>query len=329
MASQKTRVFITGATGYIGGAILKLLLEQSDLTISALVRGEENAQKLKALNVEPIVGSLDDTQKILDASAAADVVINTANVDHEASAKAIIEGLRKRGVQNGKKPILIHTSGTAVLNAGPLGDRNDELKTETDLGNPNGSIALDAPHRNVDNLVLNASKAGDVDIVIICPPLIYGVAEGNPFNNRSQQVPLTIKTAIKNGVVNYVGNGKHVWNNVHVLDLADLYLLLLRKIQAGAAPLGTDGYFFAENGENDFVQIAEGISKHLKENGVNAGTASADGKELEIFGPWARLALGYNSRGKAEKARALGWKPSRPSLLDTLAEEVKYRVENK
>eukprot|EP01119_Soliformovum_irregulare_P004630 TRINITY_DN15695_c0_g1_i1.p1 TRINITY_DN15695_c0_g1~~TRINITY_DN15695_c0_g1_i1.p1 ORF type:complete len:342 (+),score=99.57 TRINITY_DN15695_c0_g1_i1:41-1027(+) len=327
--AQKSHVFITGATGYIGGAILHLLLQQPDLTVSALVRGEENAKKLQSLNVEPVLGSLDDTEIIKKSSAAADIVIHTANVDHDTSAQAIIDGLRQRGSKDGRKPILIHTSGTAVLNDEPLGDRSETFRTEADLGNPNGSIALNAPHRNVDNLVLNESKAGDIDIVIICPCMIYGVAEGNPFNQRSQQIPLTIKTAIKEGKTYYVGKGKHVWNNVHVLDLADFYLLLLRKVQEGKAPLGTDGYYFCENGENDFIELTNAIASELKKNGITAEPASADGKELEILGPWARLALGYNSRGKAEKARSLGWKPSRPSLIETLPEEVKYRVQNK
>ncbi|KAL0486988.1 NAD(P)-binding protein [Acrasis kona] len=325
--SQKTSVFITGATGYIGGAILHLLLQQSDLSVSALVRGEENAKKLKSLNVEPILGSLDSTDIIVKAASQADIVINTANVDHIGSAQAIIDGLRKRGSVNGKKPILLHTSGTAVLNDPPLGERSETFRTESDLGNTEGSIALDAPHRDVDILVLNASKTGDVDIAIICPCMIYGVAEGNTFNQRSQQIPLTINAAIKEGKVYYVGKGKHVWNNVHVLDLADLFLLLLRKIQEGKAPIGTDGYYFAENGENDFIEITTAISNELKKNGLQAEPASSEGKEFEIWGNFAHIALGYNSRGKAEKARTLGWKPSRPSLVETIPEEVQYRVQ--
>src|SRR3989338_10359686 len=102
-----TSIFLTGATGYIGGSVLTSLLQNKKYKVTALVRAQEKATLLQELGVTPLVGSLDDLELITNASAQADVVINTADCDHLASAQAIVAGLERKHKETSKKDIFI------------------------------------------------------------------------------------------------------------------------------------------------------------------------------------------------------------------------------
>jgi hypothetical protein len=86
----------------------------------------------------------------------------------------------------------------------------------------------------------------------VCPPTIYGVGAGTAGNTRSAQVPELTKGTLKRGEAFQVTAGKSIWNNVHIDDLSQLYLLLTEDAAAGGkkATWGTEGYYFAENGEH-------------------------------------------------------------------------------
>lgn len=127
-----------------------------------------------------------------------------------------------------------------------------------------------------------------------------------------------------------------MWNNVHVGDLADLFSLLLEKALQGKAPTGKDGYFFAENGESNLLAVAEELARVLHQKGISQFTTSeefpkevADERKLLLLftgrsDRGSEKHPGLNSRGKAEKGKSLGWKPHRPSLIESVAEEVDY-----
>lgn len=167
-----TSIFLTGATGYIGGSLLKLLLpELSKYHIAALVRDEPRAKKLRELGVqETVIGDLDSSEVLINAASKADIAIHTANSsDHIESVRSIIAGLEKRGVTNGRKPVLFHTSGSGVLvsTQDPKGQKIDKVFTsEADIGNIDGH-PKDAFHRNVDLEVLRAGQRGMIDVVIV------------------------------------------------------------------------------------------------------------------------------------------------------------------
>ncbi|KAJ8456488.1 hypothetical protein ONZ45_g18698 [Pleurotus djamor] len=115
---SKVNVFLTGAMGYIGGAALVRLLARpnaSSFQFNALVRSPEKAEKLKSIGVNPIIGSLDDTELIQKWASSSDVVLSMADADHMQSVKAMLAGLKERHDATGKAPIFIHTSGTGVL----------------------------------------------------------------------------------------------------------------------------------------------------------------------------------------------------------------------
>jgi len=328
-----TRIFLTGVTGYIGGTVFNVLRQNKDYSITVLVRREDQAKKLKELGAQVVIGDLESYDLIKEESSKVDVVINTANVDHLGSTKAIIEGLELRAKQGGKKPFLLHTSGTGVLldlKEGVLGEKGSEVWNEATLGDIDG-IGKDRLHREVDIEVLKAGDSGRIDTAIICPPLIYGTGSG-PFNTHSYQLPGLVQTAILHKQAYHGGKGLNVWNNVHVLDLADLYAVLLENALQGKAPVNRDGYYFAENGELNFLELTDEIARVLHARGVAESPKSKDlpteGQD-KLIHKFVLLSTGYESRGKAEKGKKLGWKPHRPSVLQSVTEEVDYWLPQK
>lgn len=107
---------------------------------------------------------------------------------------------------------------------------NDDVYADT-----HDNIPVTAWHRDVDLEVYAAGKTGLLDIFIVCPPLIYGTSNG-PFKRDSQQVPGLIQCSLKHGKAVFVGKGKNVWNNVHIDDLSNFYVLLAEKALVGEAP---------------------------------------------------------------------------------------------
>lgn len=177
------------------------------------------------------------------------------------------------------------------------------------------------PHRNVDVIVLGAPP--HVHTAIVCPPCIYGEGTG-PGNRNSAQVPLLIQRTLKRGKGFTVAGGNNQWNNVHVLDLAQVFLKLTEAAaeRAGSgADWDQDGYYFTENGAQLWGDVAREIAKRAKALGYlstdQVDDLSVD-KVLELH-PFGHILWGSNSKGKAERARnRLGWVPKEPALEDTL-----------
>jgi nucleoside-diphosphate-sugar epimerase len=333
--NNKFEVFLTGATGFIGGSIFTRLIKKlhngENFHLTALVKEKKLADEMstKFPQVKFLLGSLDDSQLLEEAASKADFVINVANVDHLLAAKALIEGLKKHGKATGKKPILLQGSGTAVLSEekhiGELSDKvwTDDMMTDLNAINPK------APHRLVELEVLQAPSCGLLDVAIVCPPMIYGVSDG-PYPRHSKQVPLMIRNGIESKRAMYVGNGKNMWSNVHIADLADFYMILfdtLLKVDLATREklVNKFGYYFCENGELTIKDIANKIEDCLFKHKIVPFSEASGISHEDIYGHYGFTE--YNSRSRAERARKLGWKPKGAPLLDTISEEVAYWVE--
>ncbi|KAH9945012.1 uncharacterized protein BXZ73DRAFT_95999 [Epithele typhae] len=225
--TTKTSIFLTGATGLIDGSVLARLLahpKAADFEIIALVRSEAKGRLLQAnFGVKPLVGSLQDVDKIAAVSEAANVIINTADCDDLPSAEAILSGMKARHDKTGEVPILIHTSGTAML----INDAKGVYLAETVYDDMNleqiKSIPPSALHRHVDIPIVEADVAGYIRAHIVAPSVVYGVAKhalvdagiANPFSMCGQ---LLARAAIKRGRPVIVGEGKCSWSHVHIDD---------------------------------------------------------------------------------------------------------------
>jgi nucleoside-diphosphate-sugar epimerase len=317
--STKTNIFLTGATGYIGGSVLSRFMKHPNATsfnITTLVRSPEKAEKLKSFGVHPVVGSHSDLALVEKLVAKADVVIATADADDLGAAKATLKGLKTRYTETGIPPIFIHTSGTGVLMDSAAGDHIDD--TIYDDANPDQIETLGdtQPHRNVDLELLKADKEGYVKAYIILPSTIYGIATGelvdrgiqNPY---SQQVPRLIQVALSRGRAGMVGRGKNVWPNVHIDEVADLYIVLYDSIVTDPATgHGREGIYFGINGEHSLYDVAKAIGEAIVALGKadNPEPTTFTKEEIDKYFQGSSF-FGTNSRGVANRSRSIGWKP--------------------
>jgi nucleoside-diphosphate-sugar epimerase len=295
-------IFLTGAAGYIGGSVAVRLIEAGH-RVRGLVRTSEKAALLAKHGVQPVVGTLEDAGLLTREAREADGVINAANADHSSSARALITALRATG-----KPLL-HTSGSSVIGDDARGNR--VTQTIFDEDTPFVVPAAKQHRRDIDLMILRAADDG-VRSAVICPSNIYGTGRG--VNPRSAQIPFLADNARGQGFVQIIGQGVNRWSNVHIDDVAELYLLALAKAPAGA-------FYFAENGEASFGEIGDAIAARL---GLGPVKSFAAELAAEKWGESrAYYSFGSNSRVRAKRARReLGWTPRHSSVTSWIVSEM-------
>ncbi|CAK7268319.1 hypothetical protein SEPCBS57363_003032 [Sporothrix epigloea] len=356
------KIFLLGATGYIGGdAFYALYNAHPEYDYTLLVRSQSRADVVTkafpgAENIHFVFGNLDSADVISEAAAAADVVLHAGNsADDQPSTQAIVDGLLKS--HSASKPgVYIHVSGTGLLvwydtknkrfGQPPLADQtyNDYEGVERLVS----GMPEDAPHRDVDLIVLRAAAAhpDSLRTAIVAPPTIYGHGRG-PGNQRSMQVPGLAKYLLKKGYAPIAeGSGETVWDNVYVWDLSALFV---RLVEAGLNPeqrdntagnkspggiFGTHAYYFAAAGTHRWSDVAKQLAASAVEQRFLA-SAEATNESLEMLlaedapgSKGTRQTWAVNSHGEAVRAaKLLGWKPVGPSLKASipsdLAEEAK------
>jgi nucleoside-diphosphate-sugar epimerase len=295
-------IFVTGATGFIGGTVARRLIE-AGYEVHGLVRDEMRANKIAALGIVPVIGSLDDHEILIREARRSAGVIHTADSDHAAAIEALIEGLA------GSDHPLLHTSGSSVIGDDARGLSLAEAIFDEDT--PFVVDPMKQPRRDIELRVQGAAKQG-VRSVVICPSNIYGTGTG--LNPRSVQIPFLVDQARESGVVQIVGTGVNRWSNVHIEDIADLFLLALEGAPAGS-------YYFAENGEASFFDIGASIALRLGLGPTAPWTAE---QAAEKWGEMhAYFTFGSNSRVSSRKAREqLGWVPKHNSALRWIEREM-------
>jgi len=295
------KVLITGVNGYIGGTIANLLINKG-YEVAGLVRRPELIAPLAKLGIKAIAGSIDNAPILKTAAAEADAVIHTASHIDPYSIDVLLDTLKGTG------KALIHTSGSSILGRKEYGAASSFVYTED---YPVAPRVERVAWTGINNHVLQAATAGIRTIVII-PTMVYGVGTG--LHKDSIQLPLIWKNAVANGKGIYVEKGESIWSNVHVADLAELYLKALAKAPAGSA-------FYAENGEASFKEIAAAMSRKL---GVQETLSLSMNEAISLFGAdMAHYGLASNSRASSEKARQmLGWQPSINGIFDYIQNEI-------
>ncbi|KAF8817125.1 NAD(P)-binding protein [Phlegmacium glaucopus] len=316
--SSKLNIFITGATGFIGGSVVARLLQHPDaksFQITALVRSTEKAEKLKTLGLHTIIGSYTDNDLsfLTEAAAHADVVFAIADADNVTPARAILKGMKQKHEKDGRLPILIHTLGNPFFIIAVIMDDARGMH-----GNHTVYSDLDVD-KLIDNLILEADKAGYLKSYIILPGTIFGLATGplvdlGVQNIQSIQIPFFIKASIARKQGGYFGKGLNRWPAVHIDDTADLYIILFDAIRSSpdGAAHGPHGYYFVENCEYSAVELARAISEALVDLGVGTTrepSAFSQEESEKYFGPVIWPFLATNSLARADRSRSLGWKP--------------------
>ncbi|GAB7360157.1 hypothetical protein MBLNU230_g7920t1 [Neophaeotheca triangularis] len=337
-----TKLFVLGATGYIGGDALYVIANaHPEYEITCLVRNSDKGAAIATQysKVKLVYGDLDSADLIEEESKKADIVLNFAHADHEGAARTIVDSLQNKPTSS----FYIHTSGTGILLFTDI--RNKSFGSASNKvyndWTPQGiqeltSLPDDAPHRNVDKVVLAAGTehADKVHTAIVSPCCIYGPGRG-PSNQRSMQIPELSRATLERGHGIVVGEGKTRWGNVHVHDLSDLYLKLTEEAAAGGSTAewpgkpslwGKEGYYLAVGAEHAWSDIARRIVKTAEALGFVWGeeVKAVSAEEADQISPWASALWGANSRAEAVRAKELlRWQPKYQAIED---EELKRNV---
>ena len=294
------RVFVTGASGHIGSAVVPELLSTGHQVVG-LARSEVSAAALTAAGAVARRGDLDDLRGLQEDAAAADGVIHLAFKhdlsfagDFAGAAAADLRAVEAIGValQGSHKPF-VGTSGTLLLARaapGRVGTEHDRL---------DGGPRVDS-----ENAVIAMATCGVRSSVIRLAPTVHSSLDHHGF------VPTLIAMARKNGVAAYVGDGANRWPGVHTLDAARLYRLALEVAPAGSRLHGT-----ADEGI-PFREIAEAIGRGLGLPAVSI-TAEQAAKQLGFLAAFAQL---DNPTSSALTQTLVDWQPTQPGLLADLAE---------
>ena len=288
-------VFVTGATGYIGGSVANALLKHG-AQVTGLVRSIERAEEVSAFGIKPIIGTLDDDELLGAAAVNADVIINAADSDHAGSAISLLNALEGTG------KTFLHTSGSSIVGTHAGGELVEDIFDEETAFTPSpGRAARVALNEHVMSF-----RSRGVRSTILCPSLIYGIGHG--VKKDSMQVPWLLQTARRHGVAKHFGPGLNRWSNVHIDDLVKLYLLAIDHASDSA-------FFFAENGENSMREMCEAINRAMGVSELPMEMSLKEAAEEWGEGP-AMNTMGSNSRVRARRACAeLGWQPVSASLI--------------
>ena len=294
------RVFVTGATGFIGSAIVPQLL-RSGHRVLGLARSDRGAQSLAAAGAEVHRGDLEDLDSLRRGAAQAEAVIHTA-FNHDFSKFAanceadrrVIEALGD--VLAGSGGLLIVTSGTGIAGAGP-----GSLSTED--APPVSSQVI--PRAASEEAAAAVAARGGRVVVVRLPQVHDTVKQG--------LVTYAIQIARQKGVSAYVGDGRNRWPAAPRLDAARLYLLALEKARAGARY-----HAVAEEGV-PVRDIAETIGR-----GLGVPVVSIAPEEAAAHFGWLAAFAGMDAPASSAQTREeLGWNPTGPSLLSDL-ENMRY-----
>ncbi len=285
------RVFVTGATGFIGIPTVKELIAAGH-NVLGMVRSEYGAKSLAALGAEALRGSLEDLDSLRQGASAADAVIHLAFI-HDWSKFAENCETDRRAIEalgsvltDSDRPLIV-TGGLAGL-AGP-----GQVATEDDV------IPPDFPFPRVSEqtaLSLKGVRASVMRLPQVHDPVKQGL------------VTPTIEVYREKGVCAYVGDGLNRWPAAHVLDVARLYRLAIEKAEPNAKY-----HAVVEEGVS-MRDIAEAIGRRLK-----LPVKSIAPEEAQAFFGWLGVFVAYDMlASSAQTRKQLGWEPTGPGLIADL-----------
>jgi nucleoside-diphosphate-sugar epimerase len=295
---KNMRVFVTGATGFIGSAVVRELIDGGHQVLG-LARSDEGARWLGGVGAEVYRGSLEDVESLRGGAAAADAVIHTAFIHDFSKFRESCE-IDERAIEvlgsvlaGSERPMIV-SSGLATVAQG-------RPSTEEDAPRP---PSHEMPR--VSEVTAEKLLKGGVRVSVVRLPQVHNTV-------KQGLITSIIAIAREKGVSAYVGDGLNRWAAVHILDTARLYRLALEKRETGARY-----HAVAEEGV-PLKDIAEVIGRGLK-----VPVVSKSPEEAAAHFGWFGIFAGRDLIGSSEQTQArLGWRPTGPGLIADL-EKMRY-----
>jgi len=295
------RIFLTGATGHIGGAVLDALVRAGH-EVTALVRTNEKARRVAKRGAHPVIGNLAEPESFRGAADGQDGYVHTAfdysanggpAVDKLALETLIAAAMRPRtaGSNASKKRFILYTSGVWILGKTP------EPAAEDAPINPIAMASFRPAH---ERIVLNAANE-HLRAVVVRPGVVYGGGNG---------IVADLFKSASNGLVRVIGDGNNHWPLVYERDLADLYARLAGRDDAAGI------YHANDEGDERVNDIVTAIKPYLpvKPDVRHVPIDEARSK----MGAYAE-ALALDQVVRSPRARALGWSPTLHSVSGNAA----------
>jgi nucleoside-diphosphate-sugar epimerase len=296
------RIFVTGATGFVGSAIVPELIGAGHQVLG-LARSDAAAASLTAAGADVQRGSLDDLESLRRGTSAVDAVIHAGFIHNFANYAAAAETDRRAietigAVLAGSDRPFIVTSGTALTAPG-------RIAAEQDAANSTFP-------RKSEEAAASASAGGARVSVLRLPPSVHGVGD-HGF------VPLLIRIAREKGVSAYVGEGLNRWPGVHRLDAARLYRLVLES-----GSLAARYHAVADEGVT-FREIAQVIGRRL-----NIPVVGKSPQEAEAHFGWFAHFVGLDCPASSARTQEqLGWRPTQASLIPDIDQPSYFETNQK
>ncbi|MEC0227529.1 SDR family oxidoreductase [Paenibacillus alba] len=289
------KVFVTGATGWIGSATVDELL-RAGYKVVGLARSDASAASLEAKAATVLRGDLDDLDSLRRGAAEADAVVHLANkhdfanpAESDRAERAAVETIAETLVGT-NRPFMVATGLSGLFQGRPV--------LETD---PSPDVSPNSHRGGAENLALDYVGRGVRTIITRFAPTVHGTGDWGFIN-------FVMSAARKQGVSGYIGDGSHAWSAVHRSDAAKLIRLGLEK-----APAGSRLHAVAEETISTRT-IAEAIGRAL--DIPVASIAPEDAKaHFGFVGSFFKLSM----TGSSERTRELlGWKPANLTLVDDI-----------
>ena len=322
-------IFLTGATGFVGGSILSSLVRSHpNAHIKALVRKETDARELQSFypNLEPIIGTLSSLSLLATTAASVDFVVHAAG-DSIPAAQAMIDGLASSSTRTVTNPLprLISLTGPRSLidrSIPVTGDADNRCWSDIADARTILSLPKERMHAEADQALVSYSTTKGVGTMLISPGQLWGRGKGIRKEASSAMYYAAVK---RRGRAFVIGDGSATWSWVSINDVADAVVFLMQQAMqsgskgAAAERIGVndEGYYFVQCQDLSMRERAEAVSKRLGLGEIESISAEA-AAEIHPFGP---IMWGCGARFRADKLSKLGWRPKETDWRALMEEE--------
>ena len=316
MEPTPLRIFLTGATGFVGGTILAALFETHPrIHIKTLIRREKDAKALQSAypSLTPVVGDLSDLTLLRATAASVDFIIHATREDIPA-AHALTDGLSTQHSSDPAMPRLISLTGPRSLidlSLPVTGVLDPNSRTWSDVDDIKTILSLpsDRIHAEADQSIVAYAIAQGVGAMLVTPGQLLGQGRGQ---FRKENVIAAYYAAVKErGRAFVVGDGSVAWSWSSIRDLGDAIVFLMDQATSNdddtRARIGVneDGYYFVQTGDVSMRQRSEAVSRRLSFGEVESIPAE-DAREIHPFG---HIMWGCGATFRADRLKSLGWRP--------------------